>query len=154
MAQLSSHRGKYDAVFNLFSSFGYFATDQKNEQVLRELVSTVKPGGKIAIHLINRDWLMKVFRPVDWREEDGKFILEARRYDPETHYIEAQMVVVDRRTSKAKTYHHRMRLYSKPEIVAMMKRCGLKKICVYGDFDGGLYKKFESTHPIYVGEKP
>jgi len=154
MSKLSRYRSQIDALVNLFTSFGYFSTDQKNEQVLKELISTLKPGGQIAIHLINRDWLLKVFRPADWSEEKGKFILEARKYDPATKSNEAQLVVVDRKNKAAKIYHHRIRLYSKSEVVAMMRRCGLRDIRVFGNFEGGPYSKFMSTHPIYIGRRP
>ncbi len=154
MSKLSRYRGQFDAVANLFTSFGYFSTDQKNEQVLQEMISTLKPGGRIALHLVNRDWLLKVFQPTDWRDEKGKFVLEARKYDSATKYNEARMVVVDQKSGKAKVYRHQTRLYSKSEIVAMMSRCGLKDIRVFGNFDGGPYRKFESTHPIYIGRKP
>lgn len=153
MARLSEHRNRYDAVVNLFSSFGYFATDSKNEQVLRELVSTLKPGGQIAIHLINRDWLLKVFRPVDWRIEGSKFILEGRKYDQNTHYNEAQVAVIDQRTGKGKVYHHRMRLYSKLEMTALMRKCGLVDIRVLGNFDGDQFSRTGSSHPIYIARR-
>jgi 2-polyprenyl-3-methyl-5-hydroxy-6-metoxy-1,4-benzoquinol methylase len=153
MGRLGAHRDQFDAVVNLFTSFGYFATDARNERVLRELVSTLKPGGRIALHVVNRDWLLSVFKPVSWREEKGKLILETRTYDPKTRYNDSQMVVIDRRTAKAKIYHHRIRLYAKSELVALFKRCGLKQIRVYGDFDGGPFSRLKSTHPIYVGRK-
>jgi len=153
MSDLSSCRGKFDAVVNLFTSFGYFSTDEKNERVLRELVATVKPGGQVAIHLINRDWLLRVFRPVDWSDQTGRFTLEARKYDPKTFYNEAQRITIDRRSGNAKTNYHRIRLYSKAEMVALMKRCGLKKVRVFGDFEGSEFKKYESSHPIYLGQK-
>lgn len=65
------------------------------------------------------------------------------------------MVTLDRKTGRGKVYHHRMRLYSKTEIVAMMKRCGLEDVRVFGDFDGNSFSKFASSHPIiYLGRKP
>lgn len=153
MSCLRAYRGKYDAVVNLFSSFGYFSTDEKNEAVLRELVSTLKSGGQIAIHLVNRDWLMRVFKPVDWSESGEVLTLDVRKYDPKTHCNEVQHITVNRRTGMAVVSFHRIRLYSKGEMVAMMKRCGLKNVRVYEDFEGGAFRKFESTHPIYIGKK-
>lgn len=153
MANLRSFKGKFDAVVNLFTSFGYFSTDQKNKAVLRELISTLKPGGKIALQLVNRDWLMKAYRPVDWRSSDGTFTLEARRYDPKTKYNEAQRIVMDESTGRAKRYFHQTRLYSKPEMVALMRECGLRKVRVYGDHTGAEFSKYKSSHPIYLGEK-
>jgi ubiquinone/menaquinone biosynthesis C-methylase UbiE len=156
MSKLSLYRGRFDAVVNLYTSFGYFSSDRRNEQVLRELISTLKSGGQIALQLVNRDWLLKSFRfrPTEWKCRNGKFVLEDRRYDRATKYEESQLMVLDQRTRKAKVYRHRVRLYSKPEMVSMMKRCGLVDIRVFGDFDGGPYRRFESRHPFYIGRKP
>jgi ubiquinone/menaquinone biosynthesis C-methylase UbiE len=154
MADLSAYRSKFDAVFNLFTSFGYFSTDKKNEKVLREMISALKPGGRIVIQTINRDWLLKIFAPSDWREQNGKYIFEVRKYDPKTHYNEVKMFVFDLKTKQAKHYYHRIRLYSKPEMVRLLKKCGLQNIRVYGNFEGQSFEKYKSSHPIYLGQKP
>ena len=60
---------------------------------------------------------------------------------------------MDLTTGRARTLYHRMRLYSKSETVALMKKCGLKNVRVYGDFKGGAYQKGKSSHPIYIGQK-
>ena len=84
MANLSQFESKFDHALNLFSSFGYFQTDKENENVLRQMVSTLKDGGKIAVHLINRDWLLKVYCPVDWRRDGDLFLSESRKYCSDT----------------------------------------------------------------------
>lgn len=153
MSKLRRYRGRFDAVVNLFTSFGYFATELKNEKVLRELVSTLRPGGKIAIHLINRDWLMTVFQPLAWEETRTSFALDARKFDPKTKVLEAYRIVIDKKKGQAKINFHRIRLYSKNEIVNLMKRCGLTKIQVIGGYDGARFSKTKSTHPIYIGQR-
>lgn len=154
MVDLSLHRNQFDAVVNLFTSFGYFSTDASNEHVLKELVSTLKPGGYLLLHLVNRDWLLRVFKPVEWQERDGVLTLHGRRYDPLTKYNEAQVVTLDRRTGRGKSYFHRVRLYSKPEMVALLRKCGLEKLRVLGGLDGSRFKKFASSHPVYLARKP
>ena len=152
MSKLRKYRGKFDAVVNLFTSFGYFSSDQKNEKVLRELASTLKPGGKIAIHLINPDWLMTVFQPLGWNDTSTDVQIEARHYDPKTKYNQAYRIVIDKRTGKTTTNFHRIRFYTKSEMVVLMKKCGLKNVRVVGNYDGATFSKKKSTHPIYLGE--
>lgn len=157
MSKLSAlgpkYRGHFDAVVNLFTSFGYFSTDAGNKRVLKQMVRALKPGGKLVIHTINRDWLLQVFKPIEWHEADGKFTLEARKYNATTKYNEVQSIVLDQRTQRAKVYYHRVRLYSKVEMVRLMTDCGLKQIQIYGDFDGSPFDRLKSAHPIYVGVK-
>ena len=153
MANLSQFESKFDYALNLFSSFGYFQTDKENENVLRQMVSTVKDGGQIAVNLINRDWLLKVYCPVDWRKDGDLFLSESRKYCSDTYYNESNLIVLNEKTGRAKRYYHRCRLYSKNEMVSLFKKVGLKKIKVHGDHLGSPFRKYESTHPIYIGEK-
>jgi SAM-dependent methyltransferase len=157
MSRLQKFRGSFDAVLNLFTSFGYFATDKENEAVLKQMASTLRPGGKLVLNLIDRDWIMKIYQPARWTEENGVMTLEASKYDPVTKYNESQMVIIDKKKSKPvlKHYHyHRVRLYSNGEILRLMKKVGLRDVKVWGDFDGNKYSKGRSTHPIYIGTKP
>jgi ubiquinone/menaquinone biosynthesis C-methylase UbiE len=156
MQNLRKFQGRFDLVVNLFTSFGYFSTDEENFKVLKSMVNCLTPGGKIVVNLIDRDWILSIFDPARWSEVDGRVILEASRYDKKSKYNESQVFIVNNKFSPPKLEHyhyHRVRLYSKAELVDLMKKAGLTNIKVYGDYDGGPYKKGKSTHPIYVGTK-
>ena len=114
------------------------------------------PGGRLVVNLIDRDWILPIYQPVRWSEVNGRMIMEASRYDKKSKYNESQMVMVCKKFSPPKLEHyhfHRVRLYSQTEMVGLMRKAGLTNIKVYGDFDGGPYKKGKSTHPIYVGTR-
>lgn len=153
MADLSAYKGGFDATVNLFSSFGYFATEDENRAVMKQLVSTLKPGGSLVMSLIDRDWLLKVFRPVDWSDDGKQFVLEGRKYDPVTHYNEAWVIIVNQASGQAKRHFHRVRLYSSDEIISLMKECGLEKVRIFGNADGAPFERGQSTHPIYFGQR-
>lgn len=55
-------RGQFDLVLNLFTSFGYFG-DRDDQRVLESFYRALRPGGRAVIHVINRDFLMRHFRP-------------------------------------------------------------------------------------------
>lgn len=150
---LDQYRGRFDAVVNLFTSFGYFSTEVKNLAVMRGLVRALKPGGRIAFNLIDRDWLLKNFQASSCSETKGVWVLETRHYDPKTRVIEAHTLLLDRKKGQGKSYYHRTRLYSKTEMVKLMKSCGLTRVEVYGDSDGSSFKKYETSHPTFIGWK-
>ena len=154
MSRLFRYRGRFDATVNLFTSFGYFPTDAANARVMWELVSTLRPGGRIVLNMMNRDYLEKNFKPVSWQDEGDLFHLEARRYDPATKTNESRQVVIDRGTGRGEMRPFRVRLYSKKEMVALMKKCSLRRIRVSGDFQGNPFKRFSSVRPVYLAEKP
>ncbi len=153
MSKLERYRGRFDLVTNLFSSFGYFATDKQNEAVLRGMVRALKPGGRVVINTINRTYLMNVYKPAFWMK-DGKLVfVQASRYDAETKYNESYITIVDEKTGVGTARYHRMRLYSPNEMIALLKKCGCDRVITWGDFDGSPLDKTKSYRPVYVGIK-
>ncbi len=154
MDQLNSYENKFDAVLNLFSSFGYFATDRENENVLKQMIKCLKPKGQLVINTINRDWLMTIFSPHTVRIVGQQIRLSYRTFNLKTKYNEEQSYTIDTKTKKIiNQRYHRMRLYSKHEMVRLMKKFGLKNIQVYGDYEGKSFSKMSSQRPIYIGTK-
>ena len=44
---------KFDAIFNLFTSFGYFDTQKENEKVCKAMAQMLNPGGRLVIDFMN-----------------------------------------------------------------------------------------------------
>jgi ubiquinone/menaquinone biosynthesis C-methylase UbiE len=47
-------KNKFDAVVNLFTSFGYFETDEENERVLTQINQALKKGGLFFLDYENK----------------------------------------------------------------------------------------------------
>ncbi|CAF4819188.1 unnamed protein product [Rotaria sp. Silwood2] len=45
-----NYDNEFDAVINMFYSFGFFETDEENNQVLQNFYNALKPGGKFLFH--------------------------------------------------------------------------------------------------------
>ncbi len=153
MGDLKRFRGKFDALANLFTSFGYFETEEENAAVMKEFYSALKPGGRIALCLINKDWLLKVFKPVVETRLGKETIVEAREYDAKTSTVSAHWFHLSANRRKARVYYNRLRIYGKSDLVSLMKQVGFKKIEVFGNYQNERFSRFQSTHPIYVGWK-
>lgn len=154
MEKLENYKGQFDLVLNLFTSFGYFATDQENKMVLKQMVNCLKPNGRVMINTINRDWLMTVFKSTTVNIVDDQIHLYHRVYDHKSKYNQEQTYLIDIKTKKiVNKRYHRIRLYNKDEMVALMKEVGLKKIKVYGSFEDDPFSKTKSPRPIYVGTR-
>jgi len=48
---------KFDAVFNLFTSFGYFEKDEENLNTIRSIKSELKPNGHGVIDFLNANYV-------------------------------------------------------------------------------------------------
>ena len=54
-ARLPFGSGSFDGLVNFFTSFGYFATEDENLQVVREMARVLRPGGVFLFDYLNVD---------------------------------------------------------------------------------------------------
>jgi SAM-dependent methyltransferase len=127
---------RFDCVINMFTSFGYFDTDDDDRKVLREIARALKPGGQVLIDLINRDWVVANNESADRRvNEDGTVVLEQRNLNLQTNRNEVSFTFIDPDGTRRKSFGHRIHLYTLDEIVQMMRQAGLEFLRAYGGFD-------------------
>jgi len=75
--------GRFDAVVNLFTSFGFFATPRDDALVIAEFARVLRPDGMLVWHGGSRDGVMARFLSRDWwKADDGTMIGHRRRFDP------------------------------------------------------------------------
>lgn len=128
------YRGKFHAVLNLFTSFGYFG-DREDRQVLKGFYRALRPGGWLVIHVANRDWIVLNYQPVGRVKLPGGFHLtEKRRLDPVTSISRGEWIV--RKGKKRLRGVTEIRFYSPHELAQMLRDAGFRKVQVLGGFRG------------------
>ncbi|MFH5182183.1 class I SAM-dependent methyltransferase [Paenibacillus sp. TAB 01] len=141
----------FDAVVNLFTSFGYFDADEENERVLREIQRLLKPGqGKFIIDYMNPEYVKAHLVPYSSRSEGSCTIEEKRRIEDG---CVRKTIVIQEPESDARTYSEQVKLYGKEEFVRMLERAGLEVTQVYGDYHASEYDPAESKRMIFVGHR-
>ncbi|GGA17173.1 methyltransferase [Paenibacillus marchantiophytorum] len=140
----------FDAVVNLFSSFGYFDEDEQNEQVLHEVHRLLKEGGRFIIDFLNPVYTQANLVPQSERVEDGMRILEMRAI--EEGCVRKRIVITDKDTPQRK-YLEQIKLYDRTAFEAMLQKAGLHIDHVYGGYDGQAYEADASSRMIFVGHK-
>lgn len=153
LQNLSNFQGQFDCVLNLFSSFGYFSTDAENEDVLDQMIKTLKPSAKLVINLVNREFLLSIYKPAFWFKTGDILTVNSSNYDSKSHYNESYMTLKNEVTDETTLSYHRIRLYSAEEIIDLMKKYGLRDIQIFGDFKGSEFDRLRSTHPFFIGTK-
>lgn len=153
MSKLSRYKGKFDCVLNLFTSLGYFETDKRNYRVLKGFVDCLKPGGKLCMSLVNRDWLIGHFTKNEWMDMGNFYLLEERQLLKKKTYIRCKWIVIDKKTGRQGHYGLRLRAYSPGELMKLMRKVGLKKVNVYGSFSGRKLNRKKDRHVVYYAEK-
>jgi SAM-dependent methyltransferase len=130
MRSLPFRSGSFAALVNFFTSFGYFATERENLQVVREMSRVLRPGAVFLFDYLN------VHRELD------QLVKRETQDTPLGHvHIDRWFDASDRSFNKriaigGKRYLERVRGYDLDEIAVMFISHGLTIRSAFGDFDG------------------
>ena len=130
------YENEFDAVINMFTAFGYFDDEADDQRVLDGAARALKPGGRILLDLLNRDWVAANYVRSEQRTgPDGTVYTESRELDSVSgrNHVEFSIARPDRTVTQ--TGHH-IRLYVATEISRMLQRAGLDFQRVYGGYGG------------------
>src|SRR5205814_7262616 len=73
--------GRFDAVLNLFTSFGFFASAEDDRRVMDAFARVLRPGGVLVWHGASRDGVAARFLGRDWWETStGTIVGQQRRF--------------------------------------------------------------------------
>jgi SAM-dependent methyltransferase len=130
--------GEFDAVVNLFSSFGYLESEQDDRRVLRQIHEALVPGGRFLLELAHRDDLARRYaHPTveSDRHPDGVRVVWTSQFHIDTGRYVTRGVVhfPDGRT--AETYHS-YQAYAPDQLAGMLEDAGLPVRACLGGLDG------------------
>ncbi len=122
----------FDAVVNLFTSFGYFPGDEENEAALVEAGRVVVKGGRILIDHINPPEAGRRIGS-DTRQRDGLTINQCRWLEGKRVRKHVQVTMQD---GNVIDVTEDVRLYDKKELEGLLISAGFTDINFYGTFTG------------------
>lgn len=143
--------GGFDAVVNLFTSFGYFEEDEEQVKVLREIHRMLKPGGKFIIDFLNPAYVIRHLVPHSIREDGDNLIDESRRI--ENGYVMKDIILTSKTDQTPRRYHERVKLYSLEQFSKMIAAAELRLEAVHGCYDESDYDAESSTRMIFRGTR-
>lgn len=139
MRHLPFRDAAFDALVNFFTSFGYFASEDEDRLVIREMRRVVRRGGAFLLDYLNAPWVMANLEPESEFEEGGRRVRQRR-------WIEAGQVLKrieifppangEGAGEAPQVFHERVRLYRPDELVELLGRHGLAVNARFGDYDG------------------
>lgn len=136
MRRLPLAPAAFDAVVNLFTSFGYFTDEAENAAALREIARVLRPGGKFLIDHIHAAALAGSLVPESRRQVGGRTISERRSLDPDRKRIE-KSIRIEHDAGPAIQYTESVRYYGVDELEGLLGQAGLAPIARFGSLRGG-----------------
>ena len=125
----------FDAAVNLFSSLGYLG-DEEDTRVLGQIRRVLRPGARLVVELMHRDFLVKRFAEQTWRLlGEGRLLLEQRTFDAAAGIAQTTQTLIDGGGEReSRTFS--VRVYTATELLAMLARAGFEDVRAFGDLDG------------------
>lgn len=142
--------GPFDAVVNLFTSFGYFADDEENGAVLREMGRLLRPGGRFLIDFLNPGHVRRHLVPRSVRTVEGETIEESRAI--RGGRVEKD-IVIRSEAGGERRYRESVKLYEIADFLRLMHGTDLAVERVIGDYDGSDHEAETSPRLIMLGRK-
>ena len=142
-------RDHFDYVLNLFTSFGYFETDEDHKTTLTNIANSLVDKGKVIVDFLNTDVVRNsLVRSTEQTIQGVRF--QIRRVLSEHHVIK-EVKVTD--GDEIHYYEERVRLFNLTDFDDMFEKAGLIRKAVFGDYNFGHFESSSSPRMIMIAEK-
>ena len=140
----------FDYVFNLFTSFGYFQTEDEHVQALKNMGVGLRKNStkssRIVIDFLNAHSVRKQLVESELVVcSEVEFQIE-RTIDDQ--FVTKQIIVHDQ--GESYVFHERVRLFELTDFESMFAQAGLQLVKTFGDFSLGEYHE-SSDRLILIG---
>lgn len=120
----------FDAIFNLFTSFGYFENRHDDVNVFNAVEKALKPGGKFVFDFFNTECVRNNLIKKDEKTIDGIIFRISKTIENNTVIKNINF------TDKGQSFHfeERVKLFDKAYFEGLAKECNLSVINVFGNY--------------------
>lgn len=140
---------KFNLVVNLFTSFGYFETDDENFSVLQKAYDLLVDGGYFILDFFNSQFLMQNL--VESSEEiiGGVKIHQFRKI--KENRVTKKIVIT--KNGNLSQFEESVRMFTKDELTKAIQNIGFDIYKTFGDFLGNDFEQFTSPRLILICKK-
>lgn len=137
---------KYDAIFNLFTSFGYFEDDADNYRTVKAIHNSLTETGFAVIDFMNVDYVIENLVPNEVKSVDG-IDFYIKRYLKDGHIFK-EIDFED----KGKKFHftEKVQALRLADFEQMMEAAGIFLLDIFGDYKLRKYYKNQSERLIMI----
>ena len=137
---------KYDAIFNLFTSFGYFESDEDNLTTLKAIKDSLSEYGFAVIDFMNVANVLETLVPEETKTVD-EIEFQIKRYLKDGHiYKEIDF------EDKGQKFHftEKVKALTLQDFEQLMEEAGIYLLDIFGDYKLKKFHKTESERLIMI----
>jgi SAM-dependent methyltransferase len=128
----------YDAVLNLYTSFGYFEDPGDDRRVARNALESLRPEGAFVIDTMSKEVLAAKYQERVWHDlDDGSRLLTRQTIEDGWRAVRNEWTLY-RGDERRDTYFWN-RLYAGTELETLLRDAGFPDVRLHGWFDGRPY---------------
>lgn len=135
----------FDAVVNLYTSFGYCDKPDDDVLILRRIADSIKEGGCFIMECLSREIAVRDFTEGEWFERAGKTVLTKFAVEGAWEGLFSHWILIDNKTGERIEHKFVQRLYSAVDLRRILLKNGFSSCEIYGDFDKSLYNEKART---------
>ncbi|PKR80867.1 SAM-dependent methyltransferase [Brumimicrobium salinarum] len=139
----------YDAVFNLFTSFGYFENQGDNLKVLESINEMLVDDGVLVIDFMNAEFVLDNLVKEETKTLDGIQFHITRNYDGS--HIFKHITFSD--DGENFSFQERVQALKKEDFEMLLDKAGFTVVESFGDFSLSPFDKHKSDRLIIIARK-
>jgi cyclopropane fatty-acyl-phospholipid synthase-like methyltransferase len=141
---------RFEFIFSLFTSFGYFETEDEDQQVLASVSKMLVPNGCFVLDYLNPQ---KAINQMIHEEEKviGDVSFKINKQLTKENIIRKDITVID--AEGTFDFHEQVRAYRSEHIIEMAQNCGLNTITIFGNYQLQPYEIESSDRMIFLMKK-
>jgi SAM-dependent methyltransferase len=138
MRALPFRHATFALAVNLFTSFGYFLSDDEHRRVVHQVAAALAPGGYFVLDYLNAE---QVRRTLEASEQTARLrgaverrteVRVTRRIGEDGRFVIKEIELRD----EGRRFQERVRLFRPDELATMLTDAGLQVHARFGDYDG------------------
>jgi SAM-dependent methyltransferase len=148
MRQIPFGNAMFSGLTSFFTSFGYFASRDEDEQVVVEMRRVLKTGGSFMLDFLNSSRVRESLVESESSRIEGFEVSVHRSIVDDTVVKQIHLQPDD--GSGGRSFVERVRLYEAPELEQLLSEAGLEPRRRFGDYRGASYGA-DAERLIYAG---
>ena len=145
----SFRENQFDAVLNLFTSFGYFDTVEENQRVIESVYKSLKSGGQFLIDFLNVDYVIQNLIETEVRILGG-IEFNIRRQISDNYVVKTIRFFAE---EKEFEFQEKVNLLDKEYFVTTLSKSGFQDLTFFGDYDFNEFNPKTSPRLIIACKK-